>query len=226
MTILLPVIVYCVYAAFVWRVIFHALLWHRAALEIGRSTRRPRSGSLKVWAETAIDVVFFRRLFHENGLLWFSAWLFHISFFLVLVRHLKYIMNPVPGCIAGLQSLGLLAGYVLPLSIVSIALIRAGGSEKYVSRFNYFILGLVLFIGATGLLLHVFRSDLVGVKEFLLGILTFSPRPVPHSLLFVVHFLLVLLLALSLPFHLFIAPVVMHEARRREAELKKVLHEE
>jgi nitrate reductase gamma subunit len=225
MRILLTVIAYCVYAAFCWRVVFHSLIWYRAVRGTGHDAGRPHPGPLRTWAETAADVIFFRRLLHENGCLWFSAWTFHISFLLVLVRHMRYLMNPVPQCIAGLQPIGLLAGYVLPLSIASIALIRTAGRERYVSLFNYFILGLVFLIGVTGLLLRVFRTDLVGVKEFVLGILTFSPHPAPHSPLFIIHFLLVLLLVLFLPFHLFIAPVIMHEARRREAELKTVMHE-
>lgn len=225
MRILFAVIVYCVYAAFCWRVIFHALLWYRAASAMDRATASPHRGSPRAWAETTADVVLFRRLFHENSWLWISAWTFHIAFLLVLVRHLSYFMNPVPGCIVDLQSLGLIAGYVLPVSILFIVLIRTAGRERYVSRFNYFILGLVLLIGVTGLLLHVYRTDLTVVKGFVLGILTFSPHPVPHSLLFITHFLLVLILLLSLPFHIFIAPFVMHEARRREVELEKVLHE-
>lgn len=225
MRIVFAVIVYCAYAAFCWRVVFHALLWHRAAAAMERGAASPHRGSLKAWVDTAADVVLFRRLFHENGLLWISAWTFHVTFLLVLVRHLRYFINSVPPCIVDFQSLGLLAGYLLPASILLILLIRSAGRERYVSRLNYFILGLVLLIGITGFLLHIYRTDLTGVKEFVLGILTFSPHPVPHSLLFIVHFLLVLLLLLSLPFHIFIAPVVMHEARRREVELREVLHE-
>lgn len=219
------VIAYCVYAAFCWRVIFHVLIWRRAATEMESLTAGRHRGSLKSLLNAVADVVFFRRLFFENSLLWISAWVFHISFFFVIVRHLRYFMNPVPGCVVGFQTLGIISGYVLPVSIVSIALVRFTGRERYVSRLNYFILALVFLIGITGLMLHIFRTDLVGVKEFVLGILTFSPHPVPHSLLFIVHFLLVLLLVLSLPFHLFIAPVIMYEARRRETELHEVLHE-
>ena len=219
------VIVYFVYAAFCWRVILHVLIWRKAAADLGRLTAGRRGWYLKSWLNAAADVVFFRRLFLENGLLWISAWVFHVSFFFVVVRHLGYFMNPVPRCVVGLQTLGVIAGYVLPVSIVSIALVRLTGRESYVSRLNYFILGLVFLIGITGLMLHTFRTDLVGVKEFVLGILTFSPHPVPHSVLFIVHFLLVLLLILSLPFHIFIAPVIMYEARKREVELHEVLHE-
>ena len=225
MRMVFAVIVYCVYAAFCWKVVFHFLLWHRAAADLeSTQTRRYKSPS-KVWLQAAADVVFFRRLFKENGLLWISAWVFHISFFFVVVRHLRYFMDPVPRCVTGLQGLGLISGYVLPVSILSIALVRLTGKERYVSRLNYFILGLVFLVGITGLMLHIFRTDLVGVKEFVLGFFTFSPHPVPHSLLFIVHFLLVLLLILSLPFHIFIAPVIMYEARKREVQLQEVLHE-
>lgn len=225
MRLLLPIIVYCVYVAFCWRVVFHARVWYRAAVELGDGTDRPHRGSLRIWMETAADVLLFRRLLHENGLLWICAWTFHVSFLLVVVRHMRYIMNPVPECITTLQTLGLLAGYVLPLSVVFIALIRMRVRERYVSRSNYFILGLVFLIGVTGLLLHIFRTDLVGTKEFVLGILAFSPHPVPKSPLFIVHLLFALLLLLYLPFHVFIAPVIMHEARKREAGLKRMLHE-
>ncbi|MEJ2696060.1 MAG: hypothetical protein P8013_05380 [Candidatus Sulfobium sp.] len=224
MAILLTVLVYCVYAAFCWRVILHSLIWYRATGGTRQVAALSRLEALRAWVETAADVVLFRRLFHENGLLWISAWIFHISFLFVVVRHLRYFMNTVARCIVDLQTLGLIAGYILPASIVSIAFVRMAGREKYVSRFNYFVLGLVFLIGVSGIMLHVFRVDLVGVKEFVLGIFTFSFRPVPHSPLFIVHFLLVLILVLSLPFHLFIAPVIMHEARRRESELKRLLH--
>lgn len=225
MRILFAVIVYCVYVAFCWRVVFHALLWHRAATEMDRGTASLHHGSLRAWVETAVDVVFFRRLFHENGWLWTGAWTFHAAFLLVLVRHLRYLMNPVPWCILDLQAPGLLAGYVLPAAVILIVLIRTTVGERYVSRFNYFILGLIFLIGVTGWLLHIYRADLLRVKEFVLGILTFSPNAVPHSPLFIIHLFLVLLLLLSLPFHIFISPVIMHEARRREINLKKVLRE-
>jgi hypothetical protein len=101
-----------------------------------------------------------------------------------------------------------------------------GLRTKYVSYQNYFILGLVFAISALGLLMrNFFVPDLPEVKEFALGILRFGPWKVPGSLLFLAHFSLVLLLVPYLPFHIFTAPYVMGEARRREAGLKMVMHD-
>jgi hypothetical protein len=70
-----------------------------------------------------------------------------------------------------------------------------------------------------------FKPDLVYAKLFVLGILSFSPHPAPESLLFVLHFVLVLVLVLLLPTHIFTAPLVMYEARRRGVDLKQVVHD-
>jgi nitrate reductase gamma subunit len=229
MRIILPILAYSIYAAFWCRIIFHALVWYRAA---GRELTNPSPVSpptsgvpLSVYAEAAVDIVFFRRLFETNRLLWVGSWTFHFSFLFVLLRHLIYFMNPVPGCISALQPLGVYAGYVLPLSLISILVIRVAGREKYVSRSNFLIFGLVFLIGITGLLMHVFRPDLVDVKGFIMGILMFRPELVPHSFLFFSHFLLVLLLAPYLPFHIFASPIIILEARQRQEGLKMVLHE-
>ena len=45
---------------------------------------------------TALDVVFLGRVFVVNPALWFGEWVFHASFLLVLLRHLRYFLDPVP----------------------------------------------------------------------------------------------------------------------------------
>jgi hypothetical protein len=78
----------------------------------------------------------------------------------------------------------------------------------------------------TGVLIETtFRTNLVDVKAFMLGIVAFSPAALPDSLLFIVHFCLVLILLPSLPFHLIASPVITMEARRREERLNLVIHE-
>ena len=46
--------------------------------------------------------------------------------------------------------------------------------------------------------------------------MSFSPAPLPESLLFTLHFVLVLVLVPLLPTHIFTAPLVMYEARKRD----------
>jgi [DsrC]-trisulfide reductase subunit M len=224
----LPILAYFIYAAFWCRIILHARLWYKASKQLrSRSSihRLAFSQSLGVYAGTALDIACFRRLLDVNGFLWFGSWTFHLSFLFVALRHLSYFLKPVPVCITDIQPFGVLAGYMLPMSLIYIFVVRIAGREKYVSRANFLILGLIFLISVTGLLLRSFRADLVDVKGFILGVLAFKPNMVPQSFLFIAHFILVLLLAPFLPFHIFTSPVTILEARRREVELKMVLHE-
>ncbi len=136
-------------------------------------------------------------------------------------------MDPVPDCVVYVQPFGVVASYILPASVAFIVIMRSLGlGEKHVSYQNYFILGLVFAISLIGLLMrNFFVPDLVEVKEFARGILQFGPWKAPGSLLFIAHFSLVLLLVPFLPFHIFAAPYVMGEARRREAGLHRVMHD-
>ncbi len=214
---------YSVYAIFLGRLLWHALIWCRAVREPGIA--QDDAGGA-VCLLTAMDLIFFRRLFVVDKLVWVGSWTFHVSFFLVVLRHLKYFMDPVPYWIACIQPAGLVAGYVLPVSLAYTILLRLTvRREKYISYYNFFILGLVLIISIAGLLMNaVYMVDVVDVKYFIMGIFAFKPAAAPESFLFIMHFLLVLLLLLYLPFHIFTAPFVTMAARRREEELGLVMH--
>jgi nitrate reductase gamma subunit len=136
-------------------------------------------------------------------------------------------MNPVPAFIIFIQPVGIAAGYVLPLSLVLILIIRtAGARDRYISSYNYFLVGVLLMISVTGLVMRTyFQPDLIAVKDFITGILIFKPDVLPESSLFTLHFLFALLLLPYVPFHLFTAPIVTFEANRREEGLGMILHE-
>jgi hypothetical protein len=72
----------------------------------------------------------------------------------------------------------------------------------------------------------LYNPNLVDVKLFAFGIMTLNPAAAPDSALFVMHFSLVLVLIPFLPTHIFTAPLVMMEARKREQALRLVMHEE
>ncbi len=225
METLLIVAVYAVYAAFWLRFLDHALVWWKATQRFSEPVA-PRARA-KSCVLTAVDVVFFNRLFWVNPALWFGEWVFHVSLLLVLLRHLRFFMDPVPAWIWSIQFAGMIAGYVLPVSLVYILIIRLLTTmEKYASRANVFLLSLVLVISSIGVIMRQwFTPNLVDVKLFALGLVCFKPAPAPESLLFVAHFILVLVLIPFLPTHIFTAPLVMMEARKREQALHLVLHD-
>lgn len=172
------------------------------------------------------DVFFLTRLLKTNDLLWLGEWLFHCSFVLVALQHLRFVLNPVPEWVRLLQPFGLVAGYLLPLSLLYILFMKIGREKGYFPSYNFFLLLLLFLIAVTGLLMRtVFRTDTVAVKGFVTGIFSFTPVNSPDGIPFIIHFVLALLLVAFLPSHIFAAPFVIMEARKREEELRMILHE-
>jgi len=219
--------VYVVYAAFWIRFFLHTLAWWRGRAEDMVAVLPKRPPLLKTWALTLRDVVLFWRLLKVNPALWFGEYLFHSTFLLVVLRHLRYFLDPVPPWVWDLQLSGLIAGYVLPFSLVYILAVRFFSErEKYSSPANVLLLALIIAISSIGVLMHAFfKPNLVDVKYFALGLLSLAPAPLPTGVLFPLHLVLVLVLVALVPSHIVTAPLVMLEARRRELGLPQVMHE-
>src|SRR5512143_4167121 len=211
---LLIVASYCVYAAFWLRFFAHFLVWWRASQQL-REPTGPQS-TLKACVLTAVDVLLLGRVLNDNPGLWIGEWAFHTSFLFVILRHLRYFLDPVPLWVWWLQTPGLIAGYVLPFASAYILVIRLlTGRKQYSAPSNRILVMLVLLIGSLGVIMSVwYKPDLVDVKLFVLGILRFHLSAVPESPLFLTHFILALVLVPLLPTHIFTAPLVMMEARK------------
>ena len=220
--------VYGVYAAFWIRFFLHTLAWWRSHAEDMVAVLPQRPSALATWLLTLRDVVLFWRLLKVNPALWFGEYLFHATFVLVSLRHLRYFLDPVPLWVWDVQLPGLIAGYVLPFSLVYILAVRFFSErEKYSSPLNVLLLALILAISSIGVLMHAFFTpNLVDVKLFALGLLSFAHAPLPAGVLFPLHLVLVLVLIALVPTHIVTAPLVMLEARRRELGLPQVMHEE
>lgn len=152
------------------------------------------------------EILFFRSLLRggtAEKILWLGGWLFHVSFLLIILRHLRYFIYPVPEWIMSMQQIGIWAAWVFPLTLL-ILIARRFLNDRFatISLFqDYFVLILIISIGITGLLLKYFvRTNLVDVKAFILGLLTLHPTTVPDSPLFLIHFSLILFLLVYFPF--------------------------
>lgn len=218
---------YGVYAAFWIRFFLHTLIWWRSRAEDPVAVLPRKPSTVTTWALTMRDVVLFWRLLKVNPALWFGEYLFHATFLLVALRHLRYFLDPVPLWVWDLQLPGLIAGYVLPFSLVYILVVRFFSErEKYSSPANVLLLALILAISSIGVLMHAFFTpNLVDVKYFALGLLSLAPAPLPAGVLFPLHLVLVFVLVALVPSHIVTAPLVMLEARRRDLGLPQVIHE-
>jgi nitrate reductase gamma subunit len=224
----LTIAAYGVYAAFWLRFFAHLLLWWRAVRRLPPGPAAASGARLASFPLLLRDLALFWRLLKVNPALWIGEWTFHVSFVLVVLRHLRYFLNPVPSWVWDLQLPGLIAGYLLPVALLAILLIRLFSKrEKYTPPANLVLLVLLLVISAIGVAMHGFLTpDLVDVKLFAYGIMTLRPAALPEGALFLAHFVLALAIVLLAPTHIVAAPLVMYEARRRDLGLRRVMHDE
>ena len=177
----------------------------------------------------ALEVLFFRSLFKNTKAelvdgkkltyqwekwLWLAGLVFHWSFLIVVVRHLRLFLEPVPafvtliGKVDGFFMVDLQNFYitgVLLLAAVTFLFIRRVliPQVRYISlAADYFPLFVLMGIATTGILMKYFyRVDVVSIKELTVGLFSFNPViPEGVSVLFYIHLFLVCTLISYLPF--------------------------
>ncbi|MFC1730044.1 respiratory nitrate reductase subunit gamma [candidate division KSB1 bacterium] len=151
----------------------------------------------------AIEVTLFRKVFKTNPLLWIGAWIFHVSFLFVIIRHLRFFLYPIPAWIMSFYTVGIWAGYFM-LGALFYLLGRRVLSEKnvYVSiPIDYYLLLVLIGIAGTGIMMNFNeRIYLVDIKAFVLGLYSFHLNsPDVHPVLFA-HLLLVFMFLAYFPF--------------------------
>lgn len=149
------------------------------------------------------DVTIFPNLFKADKWLWAGAWVFHVALAAVLFRHLRYFTYPVPGLVLAMETVALFFGSLFGATLLFLFWRRlALPRTLYISNLpDYFALALLGLIAGSGLTvsywLHV---NIVDVKGFIMGLMTFHPVAVPRHPLFLLHLFFVLTLMLYFPF--------------------------
>lgn len=160
----------------------------------------------------AKEVIFFASLFRSNKWTWIFGWMFHVSLALAFVRHLRYVMDP-DGMFGFLwplinnpivQSFGKYAGIFLVLGLAGLLARRILVARvRYISApSDYLMLILIMVIGMSGLMMSFVPSafiDIVQMKNFMLGMLTFDFQELPESGVLLIHLTLVAVLGFVLP---------------------------
>ncbi len=152
--------------------------------------------------------------FSEARLLWLASLALHWSLLVIVLRHLRFVLQPTPFFVSPLDALdGFLRIGSPPLLITDVLLVvallyllgrrLANPLLRYMSLLtDYFALLLLLGIALSGMAMrYVAPVNLVSVKQFALSLAAFHPVvPVAPSALLLVHLLLVSTLAVYLPF--------------------------
>ncbi len=176
----------------------------------------------------ALEVLAFRSLFRNlradlrgrklyygsSKWLWLGAILFHWSFLIILIRHLRLFSYPVPGFIQTLDKIDSFFHIGLPHLYMTDVAILAGltflllrrlvdAKVNYISHASdYFPLFLILGLVISGMLMRYFlRVDITSVKELTMGLVTFRPKiPQGIGLIFYIHLFFISALVAYFPF--------------------------
>jgi [DsrC]-trisulfide reductase subunit M len=186
------------------------------------------SGKAGVVGRMALEVLLFRSLFRNIQLylydqrpvyasakwLWFFALLFHWSMLVIILRHMRFFIEPVAPLINSLAAIDGFFDIAIPTFFLSDAAILLAltflflrrvvvPQLRYISLFtDYFAVALILGVAITGILMrNFFPVDIEEVKTMALGWVTFAPYvPKEMSALFYIHLLLVSVLLAWFPF--------------------------
>lgn len=177
----------------------------------------------------ALEVLLFRSLFRNTKLdfregpkityywekwLWLAGLLFHYSFLVVFLRHLRFFTEPVPFFVTFLDKADSFLQVGLPLVYLSDAALVATVTYLFIRRViipqmryislpaDYFPLFLILALAITGILMrYILRVDVTSVKELTMGLATFHPViPQGIGVLFYIHLFLISVLFAYFPF--------------------------
>ncbi len=200
---MLTVIAYAVAVIFVWGILSRFIIWLSSPNPLKIPTTPAPKTFSGVVARIAGEVVLFQSLFKADKKLWLGGWIFHVSFLLIVLRHSRYFLYPVPEWVMVFQTIGIYAGFTLILALAFLFIRRLTIDRvNYVSSFmDYAVLLLLMLIGITGLTMKfIGRPNLIDIKAYILGLFSLSPEAMPDSTVFILHLLLFLLLLLYFPF--------------------------
>ncbi|MDH3884015.1 MAG: sulfate reduction electron transfer complex DsrMKJOP subunit DsrM, partial [Desulfobacterales bacterium] len=192
----------------------------------------------QVVVRMALEILTFRSLFRNTRMklkeggrisyqlelfLWAGALAFHYAFLVVLIRHLRFFIEPVPFVVQLVENVdsffrmefiypvfkfGLpgvfISGFLLLAAVSYLFLRRLFVRQvKYISiASDYFPLFLIFGIAFSGIFMrYVTKVDVTAVKELTMGLITFQPTiPAGVDAVFFVHIFFVSVLLAYFPF--------------------------
>jgi nitrate reductase gamma subunit len=213
------------------------------------------ASTLQVIGRMALEILVFRSLFrntksgiHEDRLihnsnkwLWTFGMIFHWSFLLVFVRHMRFFTgDDLPALLWTLETFDGIFQVGVPTLYLTDLLLVAGASLLFLRRIltpqiryisfaaDYFPLFLILAIALTGIAMrYLLRVDIISVKTLTMGLVTLSPV-VPEGIqpIFYIHLFLVSALFAYFPFSKLVhaGGIWLSPTRNMTANTREVRH--
>jgi len=171
-----------------------------APLKIPTTPAPPTAGGVVV--RMFMEVVFFHSLFKSNKWIWLFGILFHLSMWLILIRHIRYFTVDVWWWVQAVQFFGTYAAFTFLIGLGGLLVRRIAVERiRYISSpSDYLMLLLLLGIGASGAMMRfVAHTDIVSVKAYILGLMRFHIGHLPSDPVLLVHLGSVALLMIIFP---------------------------
>jgi len=170
----------------------------------------------------AREVVLFESLFKSNKWIWVLGYLFHAGLALVILRHFRYFQDPVWDVIIIAQPFGNYAGLAMLVGLLGLWARRLFVERiRYISGpSDHLILALLVLIAISGLNMKFLdHTDIVMVKQFMLGLMVFDIRELPSDFPLLVHLALVAVLMIIFPISkLLHAPGIFFSPSRNQVD--------
>jgi nitrate reductase gamma subunit len=170
----------------------------------------------------AREVVLFESLFKSNKWIWVLGYLFHAGLALVILRHFRYFQDPVWDVIIIAQPFGIYAGLAMLVGLLGLWARRLFVERiRYISGpSDHLILALLVLIAISGLNMKFLdHTDIVMVKQFMLGLMVFDIRELPSDFPLLVHLALVAVLMIIFPISkLLHAPGIFFSPSRNQVD--------
>ncbi len=168
------------------------------------------------------EVAFFESLFRSNKWIWLFGIMFHFGMLLVLLRHLRYFTEPVWFWVNWVQPFGKYAAFAMLAGLLGLWARRfLVARVRYISTpSDHLMLALIVGIAMSGIgMSFLTHTDIISLKAFALGLLHFSPQPLPGDPLLLTHLGLVATLMIVFPISkLLHAPGVFFSPTRNQTD--------
>ncbi len=168
------------------------------------------------------EVAFFESLFRSNKWIWLFGILFHFGMLLVLLRHLRYFTEPVWFWVNWVQPFGKYAAFAMLAGLLGLWARRfLVARVRYISTpSDHLMLALLVGIAMSGIgMSFLVHTDIISVKAFFLGLMHFSPQPLPNDPLLLIHLGLVATLMIVFPISkLLHAPGIFFSPTRNQTD--------
>ncbi len=153
----------------------------------------------------AREIVLFSSLFKSNKWIWIFGWMFHVSLLLIVLRHFRYFVDNTSIIwfwVPLVQPFGVYAAFTMIIGLTGLLARRILVDRvRYItSPSDYLMLLLLISIASSGAMMKfVSHTDIVSVKAFFSGLMTFNLQPLPGDPLLLIHLGLVATLMIIFP---------------------------